>query len=82
MSNSAALPTNINELQARTAAGEQFEHLLFWGHQPSRDGMRSMLFEQQATTYLPFLSLVNSANPSGSFAPAGVCSTATVESPR
>ncbi|MGD9644801.1 MAG: NADAR family protein [Pirellulales bacterium] len=29
---------NLEQLRARAVAGEPFEYLLFWGHQPSKDG--------------------------------------------
>ena len=35
---SASLPTDLKEIQARAHNGEQFEFLFFWGHQPSKDG--------------------------------------------
>ena len=37
MTSPTALPTNLEELQARTAIGEHFEYLLFWGHQVPKD---------------------------------------------
>lgn len=34
----AANVTNVADLAARTARGERFKYLYFWGHRPHRDG--------------------------------------------
>ncbi len=38
MTDSPALPTDFQQLQARATDGEQFEFLFFWGHQVPKDG--------------------------------------------
>ncbi|WP_345636072.1 NADAR family protein [Rugosimonospora acidiphila] len=35
---SASFPWDVAELLARSRRGERLKYLLFWGHQPSRDG--------------------------------------------
>ena len=32
------LPTNLQELRTRSASGEQFAFVFFWGHQVPQDG--------------------------------------------
>jgi predicted NAD-dependent protein-ADP-ribosyltransferase YbiA (DUF1768 family) len=32
------LPSDLQQLRTRTANGEQFEYLFFWGHRVSEDG--------------------------------------------
>ena len=39
MSDSTALPTDLDQLRVRAAQGKQFKFLFYWGHQPSQDGV-------------------------------------------